>query len=44
MYGSIASNADWVEAVRKASENEREKARELLETYQAFDLSEMLDL
>lgn len=44
MHGDIATGADWVEAVRKASEDEREKARELLEACKAFDLIEMLDL
>jgi hypothetical protein len=44
MAGQLAEGADWIEAIRKASEDEREKARELLEAYKAFDLIEMLDL
>ena len=40
----LSEVADWIESIRKADEEEREKTRELLEAYKAFDLIEMLDL
>jgi len=44
MSGHLSEGANWIEAVRKATEAERLRARALLLAYDAHDIIEMLDL